>query len=62
MSKIAKILWHIDRGIDWIYESLVANVTFIFSRAIHKIQAGYYIIYVIWSLAGAALVMFFVLK
>lgn len=62
ISKIAKTLWRIDRGIDWVYTSLITNLTFAFSRAIHKIQAGYYIIYVIWSLAGAFLVMFFVLS
>ena len=62
INKIAKILWRIDRGIDWIYESLITNLTFIFSRAIHKIQAGYYIIYVIWSLVGAFAVMSFVLR
>ena len=62
ISKIAKTLWRIDRGIDWVYTSLITNLTFAFSRAIHKTQAGYYIIYVVWSLAGAFLVMFFVLS
>ncbi|MCX5699239.1 MAG: proton-conducting transporter membrane subunit [Candidatus Omnitrophica bacterium] len=62
INKIAKIFWRIDRGIDWVYESLITNVTFAFSRVIHKIQAGYYIIYVIWSLAGAFAVMSFVLR
>ena len=62
IHKIAEILWRIDRGIDWVYESLITNVTLVFSRAIHKIQAGYYIIYVIWSLVGAFAVMSFVLR
>ena len=62
INKIAKIFWRIDRGIDWVYGSLITNLTFAFSRAIHKIQAGYYIIYVIWSLAGAFAVMSFVLR
>ncbi|MDD5409689.1 MAG: proton-conducting transporter membrane subunit [Candidatus Omnitrophica bacterium] len=62
IDKIAKIFWRIDRGIDWVYGSLVTNLTFALSRMIHKIQAGYYIIYVIWSLAGAFLVISFVLR
>ncbi|MFA7294372.1 MAG: proton-conducting transporter membrane subunit [Candidatus Omnitrophota bacterium] len=62
INKIAKIFWRIDRGIDWVYGSLIVNLTFAFSRVIHKIQAGYYIIYVIWSLAGAFAVMSFVLR
>lgn len=62
INKIAKIFWRIDRSIDWVYESLITSVTFVFSRAIHRIQAGYYIIYVIWSLVGAFLVMSFVLR
>ncbi|MFA6130307.1 MAG: proton-conducting transporter membrane subunit [Candidatus Omnitrophota bacterium] len=62
IDKIAKIFWRIDRGIDWVYGSLVTNLTFALSRTIHKIQAGYYIIYVIWSLAGAFLVILFVLR
>lgn len=62
INKVAKILWRIDRGIDWVYTSLITHVTLAFSRAIHKIQAGYYIIYVIWSLVGAFAVMSFVLR
>ncbi|MDD5128397.1 MAG: proton-conducting transporter membrane subunit [Candidatus Omnitrophica bacterium] len=62
INKLAKIFWRIDRGIDWLYGSLIVNLTFAFSRVIHKIQAGYYIIYVIWSLVGAFAVMSFVLR
>jgi hypothetical protein len=62
IKKLAIILWWIDRGIDWLYESFVTNVTFAFSRAIHRMHAGYYIIYVVWSLVGAFLVMLFVFK
>jgi NADH-quinone oxidoreductase subunit L len=62
INKIVKIFWSIDRSIDWVYESLVTNLTSLFSRVIHKIQAGYYIIYVIWSLIGAVAVMSFVLR
>ena len=62
IHKITRILWGIDRLIDWVYDSLVFNLTSAFSRAIHKIQAGYYIIYVVWSLVGAFIVMSFVLR
>ncbi|MCX5668967.1 MAG: proton-conducting transporter membrane subunit [Candidatus Omnitrophica bacterium] len=62
INKIAKIFWSVDRAIDWVYASLITNITFAFSRVIHKIQAGYYIIYVVWSLVGAFAVMSFVLR
>ena len=59
---IAKILYFTDRAINWVYDSLVAGITCVFSSLAHKLQAGYYVIYVIWSLVGAVLVMSFVLK
>jgi len=62
INKIARLFWYVDRGINWVYESLITEVTFAFSRAIHRIQAGYYVIYVLWSLIGAFLVMLFVVK
>jgi len=62
IKKIVKVFWYIDRGIDWVYTALVVNLTSAFSRMIHKAQAGYYIIYVIWSLIGAFAVMSFALK
>jgi len=62
VSKVSRGLWFIDRGVDWVYESLVTKTAFSLSRGIHKMQAGYYIIYVIWSLVGAYFVILFSLK
>jgi len=58
----ARILWFIDRMIDWIFATLVTKIIFMFSRLVHKIQAGYYVIYVIWSLVGAFWVISLVLS
>lgn len=62
IDKVAIFFWRIDRGIDWLYDSFVTNLTFAFSMAIHRMHAGYYIIYVVWSLVGAFLVMLFIFK
>jgi len=62
INTAAGFFWRIDRSIDWIYESLIVRLVGVFSRAVRKIQAGYYIIYVIWSLAGALLTMLLVLR
>jgi len=62
MRKTANLLRKIDRRIDWVYESLITRAAYGCSRAIRRMHAGYYVIYVIWSLLGALLVMLFILK
>jgi formate hydrogenlyase subunit 3/multisubunit Na+/H+ antiporter MnhD subunit len=56
---MSHLLWRIDRGIDWIYETLIVRVANWCSRGIRRMQAGYYVIYVVWSLVGALLIMLF---
>ncbi len=56
------VLFKIDRGIDWIYSSLVTRLALNFSKMIRKMHTGYYAVYISWSLLGAVIVMFFMFK
>jgi formate hydrogenlyase subunit 3/multisubunit Na+/H+ antiporter MnhD subunit len=60
VQRIAKTFWQLDRAVDWIYNSFITGMAYAVSRRIRKAHAGYYVIYVIWSLVGALLVMVFV--
>jgi NADH-quinone oxidoreductase subunit L len=62
INGITFFLWKIDRGIDWIYNSFIAGSACAFSRLIRRMHTGYYAIYISWSLAGVAIVMFFLFK
>ena len=59
---ISGLLWRIDRMIDWVYDSLVTQLISAFSKAIHRLHSGYYVVYLLWSLVGAFLVMLFAFK
>jgi NADH-quinone oxidoreductase subunit L len=60
--KICGFFWGIDRMIDQIYNSLITRVIFGLSRAIHRLHSGYYVVYLVWSLIGAFLVILFALR
>jgi hypothetical protein len=47
----------IDRGIDWFYEKLVVGLTRGLSAAIRKAHSGNYSRYIVWSLAGIAVLL-----
>ncbi len=57
VSGIARVLWGLDRAIDWFYNTLAVRTTCVFSRGIRRAHSGYYVTYVIWSLLGALGVM-----
>jgi formate hydrogenlyase subunit 3/multisubunit Na+/H+ antiporter MnhD subunit len=57
INKMSNLFWWLDRSVDWVYESLVVRVACGCSTAIRRIHAGYYVIYVVWSLLGAFLVI-----
>jgi NADH-quinone oxidoreductase subunit L len=59
---ISKLLWRIDRGIDWIYESLTPSAALFVSRTIRRMHTGYYAVYIAWSLVGALLIMLFIFR
>jgi formate hydrogenlyase subunit 3/multisubunit Na+/H+ antiporter MnhD subunit len=56
------VAWHFDRAIDWVYDTFTVKLAFAFSGGIRKLHNGNYSFYVIWSLAGAAAVVIFLLR
>jgi formate hydrogenlyase subunit 3/multisubunit Na+/H+ antiporter MnhD subunit len=56
------LLWRLDRFVDWLYESVVVGFTFACSSLVRWFHSGNLSNYVVWSLAGAALVIYYVLK
>lgn len=62
INGIALLFRWIDRTIDWVYNIFIAGTAGIFSWIIRRIHAGYYVIYISWSLIGAIVIMYFVFK
>ena len=61
LSVLARILYTIDRLIDWVYEKLSINIVFGLSRQLRYWHNGDYTLYVAWSLAGMFLVLIFLM-
>ncbi len=59
---IAILAWISDRFINWISDVLAVGVTFLFTKWIKERHSGNYSTYVAWSLVGAALVVWFMVK
>jgi len=59
---LSKILWGIDRGIDWVYN--VFSVKFVYSITgfIKKLHNGNYSIYILWSVVGVAVMVIYAIK
>jgi NADH-quinone oxidoreductase subunit L len=58
---VARILWRTDRLIDYIYEPLVVRVTRVFVDVVRAPHTGSYAAYLLWSLAGLALIALYFL-
>lgn len=56
---VARLMWLIDRVIDWVYDGAAVLVSLAFSGEIRKAHNGNYSLYVAWSLAGAIAVILF---
>jgi len=49
---IARIAWGIDRGIDYVYDTVAVKVTYAFTYGIRKAHTGSLFAYLSWSLVG----------
>ncbi|MGE5344048.1 MAG: NADH-quinone oxidoreductase subunit L [Candidatus Omnitrophota bacterium] len=56
---IARIAWLIDRGIDWIYNSLFVWLAYTFSKGIRKAHTGNHAMYVLWTVCGLILIIIY---
>ncbi len=56
------ICWYFDRAIDWVYDNFTVKSSLAFSYGIRRLHSGNFSLYVIWSLAGLAAVIIFLLR
>lgn len=61
LSILARVLYAIDRLIDWVYEKLSTKIAFGLSRQVRSWHNGSYTNYVAWSLAGMFLVVIYLM-
>ena len=54
---ISLLAFWVDRGIDWIYNTLAVQTAALFSAALRFVHNGNFANYLVWSLVGAALVV-----
>jgi NADH-quinone oxidoreductase subunit L len=62
LAALSRILWGLDRVIDWLYDGLAVNVAYGLGTAIRAVHTGNYSMYVFWSLVGAAAVLAFLIR
>jgi len=55
------VAWAADRAIDWVYNVAAVSLSRWLSLGIRKANTGNYSAYVVWSLAGAAAVILFLI-
>jgi formate hydrogenlyase subunit 3/multisubunit Na+/H+ antiporter MnhD subunit len=58
---LAKGLSAVDRGVDWVYNTLTVRVSYGVARGIRLAHSGSYALYILWSLAGSLIVIAFLL-
>ncbi|MDD5677494.1 MAG: NADH-quinone oxidoreductase subunit L [Kiritimatiellae bacterium] len=54
---IARIAWGVDRGIDYLYDTVAVKVTYAFTSGIRKAHTGSLLAYLSWSLAGLIVII-----
>jgi NADH-quinone oxidoreductase subunit L len=57
----ARVLYQVDRIVDFVYEKIVVRVTGAFVTIVRAPHTGSYALYLLWALAGLALVAIYVL-
>ena len=60
--KISKILWLIDRAVDWLYNGLSVRLAYAASDILKRLNTGNYSHYIVWSLLGGLMVLIMMLK
>ena len=58
----SKTMWFIDRAIDWIYNDLAPRMAYAITDRIRRLHNGSYKTYMIWSLAGAGIILIFFIR
>jgi NADH:ubiquinone oxidoreductase subunit 5 (subunit L)/multisubunit Na+/H+ antiporter MnhA subunit len=58
----SKVSFMIDRAIDWVYNRFTVKTTYAVTGGIRKAHTGNYSVYLVWSLAGAVLLVIWILR
>lgn len=58
---VARIGWACDKAVNWIYDVFSVHVAFAISSRIRKLHNGNYSVYLMWSMAGAFIVIAFLM-
>ncbi|MFH0855425.1 MAG: proton-conducting transporter membrane subunit [Candidatus Omnitrophota bacterium] len=53
---ISKISLGLDRGINWVYDSLSVRLAYGFSSGIRKLHTGNYAVYLAWAISGMLII------
>jgi NADH-quinone oxidoreductase subunit L len=56
VAVLARVLWGIDRAIDWIYDGFTVTLVTGLGRGFSRLHNGNYARYLLWSLGGVILV------
>ena len=59
---LSRLLWRLDRLVDWLYDSLATGLANAGSALVRWCHSGNLSNYVVWSLVGAAVVIYYVLR
>ncbi len=62
IDKLSMFLMSLDRLIDWFLGDFCVSLSNRTSLLIRQLHSGYYVIYIIWSLIGAAFVVVFAIR
>jgi NADH-quinone oxidoreductase subunit L len=57
VNLFARLFWWVDRGIDWIYNKFTVAIVSGSSWIVRKAHTGNYALYLVWSLAGLAVIV-----
>ncbi|HOW35682.1 MAG TPA: NADH-quinone oxidoreductase subunit L [Candidatus Omnitrophota bacterium] len=58
----AKMIWYVDRVIDWLYDGFSVGMTYALSIGIRRAHTGNYSVYIIWSLVGLMVIIFLAVR
>jgi len=59
---ISKILWYIDRAIDWFYNVFLTKLVKGLSFAVRKVHTGSHSMYILWTIIGLALIVIYFIR
>jgi formate hydrogenlyase subunit 3/multisubunit Na+/H+ antiporter MnhD subunit len=56
IQRFAEVSWKIDRGIDWMYNTMAVGTAKYLSRSVRGFHNGEYATYIVWTTIGAVLI------